>query len=307
MSLTLSTSGLKSLRRLVAKHFQGAKLLSHKKLTGGVSAEVTKLSLQMGDGSEHDVVLREHGLNHDGHPVELEFQILKALHKSALKVPRPIAYETTKTVLSNHFLLLEWVEGCVKIPGHSANIRLEQMADYLREIHQTRIPALANLHKLIDPVAELLAVLQASSRWDDLCLRLRRLKDMTYRDDHKLLHGDFWQGNVIWNMTGEIAAVIDWEDASLGDPVFDVASACLELEYSYGLEGAMHFHSRYAKHMDLDPFRFALWKALAGAHAGQNMGNWNLEPRREEHMRRIATAAIEELAELVQEQAAGEN
>jgi len=36
-----------------------------------------------------------------------------------------------------------------------------------------------------------------------------------------LLHGDFWPGNVLWK-DGRIAAVIDWEDAALGDPLADL-------------------------------------------------------------------------------------
>ena len=39
-----------------------------------------------------------------------------------------------------------------------------------------------------------------------------------------LLHGDYWPGNILWK-DGRLAAVIDWEDACLGDPLVDLAMA----------------------------------------------------------------------------------
>ncbi|HUQ28992.1 MAG TPA: phosphotransferase [Usitatibacter sp.] len=41
-----------------------------------------------------------------------------------------------------------------------------------------------------------------------------------------LLHGDPGSHNFMVDSSGEIRAVIDWEDALLGDPLFDLASLC---------------------------------------------------------------------------------
>ena len=38
--------------------------------------------------------------------------------------------------------------------------------------------------------------------------------------DERLLHGDFWPGNLLWH-EGELAGVIDWEDAATGNPLED--------------------------------------------------------------------------------------
>jgi len=32
-----------------------------------------------------------------------------------------------------------------------------------------------------------------------------------------LVHGDFWPGNILWQQN-QLAGVIDWEDAMLGEP-----------------------------------------------------------------------------------------
>ncbi|HYI01996.1 aminoglycoside phosphotransferase family protein [Hyalangium sp.] len=64
-----------------------------------------------------------------------------------------------------------------------------------------------------------------------------------------VLHGDFWPGNILWQ-EDRIAAVIDWEDAAVGDPLSDLACSRVELMCAYG-EAAMeaftaHFLDRAA-------------------------------------------------------------
>jgi thiamine kinase-like enzyme len=53
-----------------------------------------------------------------------------------------------------------------------------------------------------------------------------------------LLHGDFWPGNILWK-NGRLTAVIDWEDAALGDPVADFANSRLEILWAYGRKAMM--------------------------------------------------------------------
>jgi aminoglycoside phosphotransferase (APT) family kinase protein len=59
-----------------------------------------------------------------------------------------------------------------------------------------------------------------------------------------LLHGDFWAGNLLWR-GDEIVAVIDWEDASLGDPLVDVATTRLDLLWAFGREAMTAFTDHY--------------------------------------------------------------
>lgn len=40
---------------------------------------------------------------------------------------------------------------------------------------------------------------------------------------------------------GQLAAVIDWEDAQLGDPLADVANARLEILWAFGIEAMLRF------------------------------------------------------------------
>jgi hygromycin-B 4-O-kinase len=59
-------------------------------------------------------------------------------------------------------------------------------------------------------------------------------------EERKLVHGDFGSNNVLTD-AGEITAVIDWSEALLGDPLYDVANiffwrnwlACMEVQARY--------------------------------------------------------------------------
>ena len=62
-----------------------------------------------------------------------------------------------------------------------------------------------------------------------------------------VLHGDYWPGNVLWQ-DGRLVAVIDWEDASLGDPLADLATARVELLCRYGDDAMERFTHPLPRH-----------------------------------------------------------
>ena len=91
-----------------------------------------------------------------------------------------------------------------------------------------------------------------------------------------VLHGDYWPGNVLWQ-GGRLAAVIDWEDASLGDPLADLATARVELLCRYGDAAMERFTARYlAVHKDtsgpLHLDTLPLWELYVSASALAAMG-----------------------------------
>jgi aminoglycoside phosphotransferase (APT) family kinase protein len=287
------------LDRLVANHFPGARLSSFETLTGGVSADVTRLDMSMPDGKTRSVVLREHGARHDGHRLATEFAALEAVHSVGLAVPEPLVCDDSRSLLENPWLLMEYVEGSTEIPANEVGVRIVAMARHLFDISTTPIDQLPALPTILDPVPELLSWLPNEPLWDDLRATLMTLKDTAYRGKLALIHGDFWPQNILWDESGSIKAVIDWEDACIGDPNADVAFACLELRYLYGKEGEQRFKRAYSQYRAIEPFRFALWQAYAGTHAFQHMGNWGLEPEREKTMRQTAIETIREAMKVI--------
>jgi hypothetical protein len=98
-----------------------------------------------------------------------------------------------------------------------------------------------------------------------------------------LLHGDFWPGNTLWR-DGRLVAVIDWEDAAVGDPLADVANARVELLWALGLEAMDDFTRRYeAAAADLaDLFQLGPW---AGRRLGGHMAGWSIDEATADAMR----------------------
>lgn len=65
------------------------------------------------------------------------------------------------------------------------------------------------------------------------------------------LHGDYWPGNVLWR-AGRLAAIIDWEDAALGDPLADLANCQFELLWAWGRGAMQQFTAEYLAAAPID-------------------------------------------------------
>lgn len=267
-------------------------------MAGGVSADVTRLDLEFRDGQHRSIILREHGPTHNGHDIVIELAVLKALRDAGLATPNPLSLDDSQSILEHPYLLLEFVEGSTEIPAVAVESRIKAMADQLVVIHETPTDTLPVLPARTDPVPELLEFLPVDVEWASLRAKLQQLNATSYAGTPVLLHGDYWPRNVIWDK-GEIAAVIDWEDAAIGDPLSDVACACLELRYIYGDRGEEQFKEAYRQHRELDPYRFALWQAYVAAAGYRSMEHWGLAASREATMRRIALETIRRTANVL--------
>ena len=182
---------------------------------------------------------------------------------------------------------MAFVAGSTALPEPAVETGIGTMADTILAIHRTGTDSLPALPLRTDPLPELLDYLPAEEEWRPARAHLSRMENTGFTGTPVLLHGDFWPENLIWQ-NGRIAAVLDWEDAALGDPLSDVACTCLELRYVFGDRGATRFREAYGRSVPLDPRRFALWQIYVAAAAQHFMGNWGLAPKREAHMRETA-------------------
>ena len=278
---------------IVTRLYPGATLLRATRLAGGVSADVSRLDVQLPDGSTTRIVLRAHGASHGGHDADLEYRLLGALHRSGLPVPEPLLVDTSGTILADPYLVIEFVDGSSALPAGEEDRHLEAMADLLARIHAFPLEGLPPLPARTDPMPEVFDYLPEGDEWRPLATLLHALTDSTYREQPVLLHGDFWPQNLLWR-SGTIAAVLDWEDAAIGDPLSDVAGSGLELRYLYGAAGMTRFTDACARHRAVDPRRLALWQVYVAAAAQHFMGRWGLDAAREAHMRSQALATLRE-------------
>lgn len=278
---------------IAAQVFPSGRLVGVERLAGGVSADVHRLDVALADDRRRSVVLRVHGATHGGHGAQLEFELLRAVHALGLPAAEPLLVDLSGDHLADPYLLIEYVPGDSTIPVAHVERRVAAMARMLARIHGTTTSSLPELPERLDPLPELFDFLPEGDEWQPLRRHLETLAATAYRGAPCLLHGDFWPENILWR-DGEIAAVLDWEDAAVGDPLSDLASARVELRYLYGPSIMSQFSQAYAPSPEIDLERLALWQIYVAAAAQRYMGQWRLEPAREAHMRAEALACVRE-------------
>ncbi|MBC6468830.1 phosphotransferase family protein [Actinomadura alba] len=196
-------------------------------------------------GAERSIVLRRPPLGHvlpTAHDMAREHRVLSALAaRGAVPVPRPLAFCADETVIGARFYLMEYVEGrvlrtvedAVDVSPAQARELSERLAEALAAIHLLDVEE-AGLSDFGRPAGYLARQLtrwgqqweRSKTRESPECGRLaERLGSRLPADGRAgLVHGDFRLDNALTRLTPrtEIAAVVDWEMSTLGDPLTDL-------------------------------------------------------------------------------------
>jgi aminoglycoside phosphotransferase (APT) family kinase protein len=212
--------------------------ISATRLAGGRS----NLTYRLTDSAGRSWVLRRPplaGVVSSAHDVLREHRIMAALAGGAVPVPTMVAACADESVIGVPFFVMRYVDGVV--------LHDEQLAGEFPEPARARVgrdlvTALAALHS-VDPAQVGLAdlgpgasyVRRQLTRWRQQLDRLGVQADAAMCSVHErlsaavpvqthttIVHGDFRLGNVIVSRDGAVRAVLDWELATLGDPMVDV-------------------------------------------------------------------------------------
>jgi len=172
------------------------------------------------------------------HAVDREFRVQKALGAAGFPVARMHALETDTAVLGTMFYVMDHVAGRViwepHMPGSDPGERIQTydaMNRTIAELHSID-PAAAGLGDFGRPQGY---VARQVKRWseqyrasqDEAVPAMDRLMDwlpahLPPEPPARIVHGDFRLDNLILHAErAEVAAVIDWELSTLGDPVAD--------------------------------------------------------------------------------------
>ncbi|MCA9716453.1 MAG: phosphotransferase family protein [Myxococcales bacterium] len=273
----------------------GATLTRREPLTGGVSAAVELLEFTTRAGAPARVVLRRHGaaawkpLADD--VTATEFALLTALRRAGLPVPAPLLLDTSRELLPSPFLVLEFVEGRAGLPERPRAGALGEMAEFLARLHALELDALElpTLPRGDDPIAGALRFVPSAD--DALRDALTARAASRSPPASVLVHGDFWPGNILWR-NGRVAAVVDWEDAALGDPLLDLACCRLELLWRGDEDDVETFTRRYLAARDVDTTELPIWELYAGLAASDSMGQWGLDAATLQTMRARTTEVL---------------
>jgi aminoglycoside phosphotransferase (APT) family kinase protein len=281
-------------KRVVQRIDPQNRLIRTRELRGGVSARVTLLEMERPDGRREKMVLRQHGeadLRRNPRIAADEFRLLQILQSAGLPAPAPYAPDSSGDISSEPCLVMEFIEGKTEETPSDLTDYLHQLALQLSRIHQVDASRfdLSFLPKQGAFVDEILRNRPSSLKesWNEERIRdtLERAWPWLQVNPDVLLHGDYWPGNLLWK-EGRLVAVIDWEDAAIGDPLADVANARLEILWAFGMEAMHRFTDRYQSMMpSVDFTNLPYWDLYAALRPVSAISGWGLDPLRKRNMR----------------------
>jgi len=178
------------------------------------------------------------------HAVDREYRLLSALHPLGFPVPEPLALCDDPDVIGAIFYVMELVHG-----RPYANGALPEFdPPTRRSMYEQLVDTLADLH-VIDPEAAGLGDFGKSgnyferqvARWTrqyrdsqtDYIPEVERLisflpETIPEQSRTSIVHGDYRIDNVVFDGDGTLTAVLDWELATLGDPVADFSYLAMQ-------------------------------------------------------------------------------
>jgi aminoglycoside phosphotransferase (APT) family kinase protein len=178
------------------------------------------------------------------HAVDREFRLLSALYPLEFPVPAPLALCEDAEVIGAIFYVMEVAKGRPyangALPDFDPGTR--------RRMYGQLVDTLADLHT-IDPVAADLGDFgkpgnyfeRQVARWTrqyrdsqtDYIPEMERLiaflpESLPQQSRTSIVHGDYRIDNVVYDGDGTLTAVLDWELATLGDPLADFSYLAMQ-------------------------------------------------------------------------------
>jgi aminoglycoside phosphotransferase (APT) family kinase protein len=266
--------GLEALARRIDPE---SMLLSTWEMKAGVSAQVTAFEIARADGRTERLIVRRHGaadLRRNPQIAADEYRLLQVLQSAGLPAPRPRYLDAGGEIFSLPCLVVDYVEGEPALEAAEEKELVAQLATVLAEIHRIDRSTVD-----VSFLPEMVALPPARPATDEQRGRdvLEAASPLSARNPPVLLHGDFWPGNTLWR-DGRLVAVIDWEDAALGDPLADVANARLELLWALGFEAMVEFTRRYGSLAGgIDFTDLPYWDLWADLRLAGRVAEWGLD------------------------------
>ena len=179
------------------------------------------------------------------HAVDREYEVIAALNKTDVPVPKAYLHCEDESIIGTEFFLMSYVDGEVMWEPHIPQASNEERYKIYKSMNNT----IARLHSVDHEKIGLSSfgkpgnyVGRQVSRWSKqyLASETREIKSMNNLMEWlpknlpeekatKLVHGDFSLSNVMIDLnTFEICAILDWELSTLGDPAADFSYHCIQ-------------------------------------------------------------------------------
>jgi aminoglycoside phosphotransferase (APT) family kinase protein len=214
------------------------RIVEVERLTSGLSSKSYRISAQTSDGPVTWVmrVEPEHGVI-PPYDIGREYRLLADVGAAGLPVPAALHLEEDATVVGGRFMLMSYVEGEIY---RLSDPRLTADAEMLASIQEQFVDTLVRIHETPQTVFPRYADGPEAARAQVAVCRRRMLETdllpapiMRHALDTLdrlappaqrigLLHGDYRLPNLKWH-EGKLNGILDWELATVGDPLADIA------------------------------------------------------------------------------------
>ncbi len=250
---------------------------------GGLSSWMSVVDITRADGTPHRLVVRR-GRRPDAErntlPFRTEFALLLYLESQGIPVARPRHFDDSGRLVPQAYLVLDFVPGTTPFVVDDPLAVARRMAEVMARYHgvDTDVPSVSSLPRHVDRM-EGWIIEGLDRRPSDETLR----EDLVRRhllprwppppSEECLLHADLFPGNVVWH-GDDIAAVIDWESAALGDPMADVATTRLDLLWIHGPETSETFTSAYLELTGRSLATLGVWELVVSLRPAGAVSVW---------------------------------
>ncbi len=254
-------------------------------------------------GDEFRIVIRRYrvfGHYDRGQKARREFAALQCAYQNGIPAPQPLYLDDTGELLGMPGIVTPYMPGAQIESPVDPIAWARGLAEMLARIHAVPIDATPR-NLLLDANDEatwflhsgkvpefMLAHPDGERVWRTLKSGFPRLKPVP----QTLVHVDYWPGNVLWD-GDRISAVVDWEEAALGDPAIDVAYCCMDIVLKGLFNAAEEFLHVYEAAAGHPLANLAFWRLAAAARPMFAPQGWvDQSPQKEFFSRFIADALM---------------
>jgi len=233
-----------------------------------------------------------------GQKARREFAALQFVCQNGIPAPQPLYLDDTGDLLGIPGIVTRYVPGAqIESPAEPV-AWARALAETLARVHT--VPCeLAPRNLLLDANAEATWFLhsdripdfmQAHPDGERVWQAVRRGFPRLEPVPPTLVHVDYWPGNILWD-GDQISAVVDWEEAALGDPAIDVAYCRMDMALKGLPQAADEFLHAYEAATGHLLANLGIWELAAAARPMFSPHGWISEsPQKELFSHFIAQA-----------------
>lgn len=260
------------------------------RISGGASRETYRFRLRYRQGGqEHErrlILRRDPPASLIDTERRIEFEAYAAFHGSAVPVPKMLWLEEASEALGHPFFIAEELSGFQAAPALLFSGAYDAVLPKVAERKWTILgeiaradPAALGLDRWMETPALDACWRRELDHWEAIidsdepepqpitraAIRWLRANPPPPAQKLSVVHGDYRTGNFLYDETGDIKGVLDWEMAHLGDPLEDLA---------WGFNPVWRFSRNLAGGLKPEAEAVAIWERASGLSADPDALKW---------------------------------